>query len=218
VSDRDLILLAAMVKERERDGVLADDARREISAAWRDGRLALTAEEREFRAQPGLQLKPGEPLRPIERGRVRVPDVAGYKLWDWERSYAWRRDEAKNRFDYRNISAPRREFEAVWPPTNRGDRPAREGDTAAKAATKAWVYKAMRSDPPCGQRGYRKRIWERRPKELKHIDIKTVGNIISRIRKEPEFLLPELELPELELPECPTEVQSEKARKKRKSR
>jgi hypothetical protein len=143
MSDGDLISLAAMLKQRERDGVLAFDAKREIAAAWRGGRLTLTAEMHECRAQ-GL-LKPGEPVPQIEHGRVRVPVVGGYKLFDWEKSYAWRRDDAKNRFNYRNISAPQREFEALWPPKDRGGRPSKKKisrSTAARLIEEGWTGSA----------------------------------------------------------------------------
>ena len=127
-----------MLKQRERDGALAYDAKREIVAAWRGGRLKLTAEAREYRAQPGLRLKQGEPIpqpKPIAHGRVLThPDMTGFKQpWDWQRSRALRYDAERNLIEYREIVAPRAEFKKILPPKDVGGHPTSKDLVIAEA-------------------------------------------------------------------------------------
>jgi hypothetical protein len=78
-----------------------------ISNAWENGQLRLRAEVREHEAMPNLILRPGE--QPPEIQPKRKPDQPilpsdNFSTWDWERSYATRRDAiTKSLFEYMEI-------------------------------------------------------------------------------------------------------------------
>ena len=82
-----------------------------ISTARRNGQLRLRAEVREHEASPDLTLSPGE--RPPQIQPKREPErpiLASdeFRTWDWERSYATRRDATtKSLFEYLDIVANR---------------------------------------------------------------------------------------------------------------
>jgi hypothetical protein len=90
-----------------------------ISTARRNGQLRLRAEVREHEARPDLTLSPGE--RPPQIQPKRKPDhpiLAGdeFGTWDWERSYATRRDATtKSLFEYVDIVANREDVLGLWP-------------------------------------------------------------------------------------------------------
>jgi hypothetical protein len=90
-----------------------------ISRARRNGQLRLRAEVREHEARPDLTLSAGE--RPPQIQPKRAPDqpiLAGdeFGTWDWERSYATRRDATtKSLFEYVDIVANRDDVLGLWP-------------------------------------------------------------------------------------------------------
>ena len=90
-----------------------------ISRAWRNGQLRLRAEVREHEARPDLRLSPGE--QPPEIQPKRKPDQPilasdKFSTWDWERSYATRRDATtKSLFEYMNIVGNRDDVLRLWP-------------------------------------------------------------------------------------------------------
>jgi hypothetical protein len=91
-----------------------------ISTAWRNGQLRLRAEVREHEAGPDLRLSPGEQPPEIQPKRKSDhPLLASdeFDAWDWERSYATRRDEiTKSLFEYMDIVASRDDVLRLWPP------------------------------------------------------------------------------------------------------
>lgn len=99
-------------------------AKIEITSARKSGRLRLRAEEtREHRARPEVRLKRGELLRNIEPMTAfnqPIPD-GNYLPWDFERSYAKRREATnKSIFEYINIVGHRDDVLALWPPKSKG--------------------------------------------------------------------------------------------------
>jgi predicted DNA-binding protein (UPF0251 family) len=90
-----------------------------VLTAWENGQLRLRAEVREHEARPNLKLEPGE--QPPEIQPKCEPVLASDKLrhwdWDWERSYATRRDETtRSLFAYANIVRDRDDVLRLWPP------------------------------------------------------------------------------------------------------
>jgi hypothetical protein len=90
-----------------------------ISGARRNGQLRLRAEVREHEARPYLRLSPGE--QPPEIPPKRKPGQPiltsdKFSTWDWERSYAIRRDAtAKSLFEYIEIVGNRDDVLKLWP-------------------------------------------------------------------------------------------------------
>jgi hypothetical protein len=90
-----------------------------ISTARRNGQLRLRAEVREHEARPGITLNPGG--QPPEIQPKRQPDQLilasdEFGTWDWERSYATRRDATtKSLFQYMDIVANRDDVLGLWP-------------------------------------------------------------------------------------------------------
>ena len=90
-----------------------------ISTVRRNGQLRLRAEVREHEARPDLTLSPGE--RPPQIQPKREPDqpiLAGdeFGTWDWERSYATRRNTSTNSlFEYVDVVANRDDVLGLWP-------------------------------------------------------------------------------------------------------
>ncbi|MGC2081607.1 MAG: hypothetical protein WA728_37430 [Xanthobacteraceae bacterium] len=100
-----------------------------ISEAWKNGRLPLYCERREYKASPaGLTTK--TPVSPAVANEV----VSNYQIvdehfsrWDWERSYAIRTDpKTKSLFEYRNIHGFGDAVLTIWPP-NSAQPPQRRG-------------------------------------------------------------------------------------------
>jgi hypothetical protein len=91
-----------------------------VLTAWKNGQLRLRAEVREHEARPNLKLEPGEQPPEIQpKCEPDQPILASDKLrhWDWERSYATRRDETtKSLFEYANIVGNRDDVLGLWPP------------------------------------------------------------------------------------------------------
>jgi hypothetical protein len=91
-----------------------------ISRARRNGQLRLRAEVREHEARPDLRLRPGE--QPPEIQPKRKPDQPilandKFSTWDWERSYAIRRNAiTKSLFQYMEIVGNRDDVLKLWPP------------------------------------------------------------------------------------------------------
>jgi hypothetical protein len=90
-----------------------------ISDAWRNGHLRLRAELREHEARPDLRLSPGEqppqipPKRKPDQPILRSDD---FNTWDWERSYATRRDATtRSLFEYMEIVGNRDDVLKLWP-------------------------------------------------------------------------------------------------------
>jgi hypothetical protein len=82
-----------------------------------NGQLRLRAEVREHEARSNLKLEPDE--QPPEIQPKCEPVLASDKLrhWDWERSYATRRDETtRSLFAYANIVGDRDDVLRLWPP------------------------------------------------------------------------------------------------------
>jgi hypothetical protein len=96
-----------------------ESAKITISTARRNGQLRLRAEVREHEASPDLTLSPGE--QPPEIQPKREPDQPilasdEFGTWDWERSYATRRDATtKSLFEYVDIVASRDDVLGLWP-------------------------------------------------------------------------------------------------------
>jgi hypothetical protein len=110
-----------------------------ISDAWRHGQLRLRAELREHEARPHLRLSPGE--QPPQIQPKRKPDQPilasdNFSTWDWERSYATRRDAiTKSLFEYVEIVGNRDDVLKFWPPaetTVTPERPETAETTIAK--------------------------------------------------------------------------------------
>ena len=91
-----------------------------VLTAWANGQLRLRAEVREHVARPNLKLKCGEQPPEIQpKCKPDQPLLASYKLrhFDWERSYATRRDETtKSLFQCENIVGNRDDVLRLWPP------------------------------------------------------------------------------------------------------
>jgi hypothetical protein len=98
-----------------------ESAKIAISTTWRNGQLRLRAEVREHEARPGLRLGPGEQPPKIEPRRKmdqRILASDKFSSWDWERSYATRRDAStKSLFEYLDIVVNRDDVLRLWPPT-----------------------------------------------------------------------------------------------------
>jgi hypothetical protein len=79
----------------------------------------MRCELREHKARPDLQLALGEklpPNPPVITPDYSIPPDAIFCHWDWERSYANRRDpETKSLFEYINIAIHRDDELACWP-------------------------------------------------------------------------------------------------------
>lgn len=107
-----------------------ESAKITISTARRNGQLRLRAEVREHEVRD-LKLSPGE--QPPEIQPKRNPDQPilasdKFSTWDWERSYATRRDATtKSLFEYMEIVGNRDDVLELWPPAEMtvtsGDRP-----------------------------------------------------------------------------------------------
>jgi hypothetical protein len=95
-------------------------AKMTVLAAWKNGQLRLRSEVREHEARPKLKLEPGEQPPEIQpKCEPDQPILASDKLrrWDWERSYATRRDEiTRSLFAYANIVGDRDDVLRLWPP------------------------------------------------------------------------------------------------------
>lgn len=97
-----------------------ESAKITISTARRNGQLRLRAEVREREARPDLTLSPGE--QPPEIQPKRKPDQPilasdKFSTWDWERSYALRRDATtKSLFEYMDLVGNRDDVLKLWPP------------------------------------------------------------------------------------------------------
>ncbi len=91
-----------------------------ISTAWRNGQLRLRAEVREHEVRPDLTLSPGEQPPEIQPKRKSDQPILAsdeFGTWDWERSYATRRDATtKSLFEYIDIVASRDDVLGLWPP------------------------------------------------------------------------------------------------------
>jgi hypothetical protein len=91
-----------------------------VLVAWRNGRLRLRAEVREHKARPNLKLEPGEQppeIQPKCESDQAIPAGDKLRRFDWERSYATRRDETtKSLFEYANIVGNRDDVLKLWPP------------------------------------------------------------------------------------------------------
>jgi hypothetical protein len=88
-----------------------------VLTARANGQLRLRAEVREHEARSNLKLEPDE--QPPEIQPKCEPVLASDKLrhWDWERSYATRRDETtRSLFAYANIVGDRDDVLRLWPP------------------------------------------------------------------------------------------------------
>jgi hypothetical protein len=89
-----------------------------IYTARRDGRLRFRAEVREHKPIPG-RLNPGEqPAKIPPKSEPDQPILAidEFSKWDWERSYATRRDTTtKFLFEYVNIVGNRDDVLRLWP-------------------------------------------------------------------------------------------------------
>jgi hypothetical protein len=89
-----------------------------ISTARQDGRLRLRAEVREHKPIPG-RLNPGEqPAQIFPKCDLDQPILANDKFsnWNWERSYASRRNTTNNfLFEYVNIVGNRDDVLRLWP-------------------------------------------------------------------------------------------------------
>jgi hypothetical protein len=100
-----------------------ESAKIAISTTRRNGQLRLRAEVREHEARPGLRLGPGEQLSKIEPRRKmdqRILASDKFNSWDWERSYATRRDASiKLLFEYLDIVVNRDDVLRLWPPTTK---------------------------------------------------------------------------------------------------
>ena len=97
-----------------------------ILAARKNGQLRWRCTLRELKAQPGLQLAPGEELPPaptvitldyvIPRDTAFRHSISGFGP-DWERSSAHSRDsDTRSLFEYDGIVVNRDEVLARWPP------------------------------------------------------------------------------------------------------
>ena len=98
-----------------------ESAKMAISAAHKNGQLRMRGELRELKARPGLRIAPGE--RPPEAAPPAVtsdyavsPDTR-FCHFDWERSYAARRDAiTRSLFEYVGLVVHRDDALALWPP------------------------------------------------------------------------------------------------------
>jgi hypothetical protein len=107
-----------------------------ISMARRNGQLRLRAEVREHEARPDLPLTPGE--QPPEIQPKREPDqpilaTDKFSTWDWERSYAIRRNgTTKSLFEYSDIVGNRDDVLTLWPPPEMSVKPETSETAVAK--------------------------------------------------------------------------------------
>jgi hypothetical protein len=108
-------------------------AKMEISTARKNSRLRLRAELREHKAQPHLQVAPGE--RPPETSPVvtldyAVPPDTVFCDFDWERSYATRRNPmTRSLFEYVCVVVHRDDALALWPQKIEAVVPQTEGQS-----------------------------------------------------------------------------------------
>ena len=97
-----------------------ESAKITISKAWRNGQLRLRAWVSEHEARPDLRLSPGEQPPEIQpKHKPDQPVVASDKFstWDWERSYAIRRDATtKSLFEYMDLVGNRDDVLKLWSP------------------------------------------------------------------------------------------------------
>jgi hypothetical protein len=96
-----------------------ESAKIAISTARKNGHLRLRAEVRVHGVRPSLILSPGE--QPPQIPPKRKPDQPifasnNFTTWDWERSYATRRDATtRSIFEYMEIVASRDDVLKLWP-------------------------------------------------------------------------------------------------------
>jgi hypothetical protein len=115
----DWVLLSVVYHYVLAQSLSPEAAKIAISTARRNGQLRLRAEVREHEARPDLTLSPGE--RPPQIQPKREPDQPilasdEFGTWDWERSYATRRDATtKSLFEYVDIVANRDDVLGLWP-------------------------------------------------------------------------------------------------------
>jgi hypothetical protein len=113
------VLLSAIYHHVLKQSPSTERAKIEIASARKSGRLRLRAEQtREHVARSELRLIPGEQppkLEPTAAFDQPIP-AGNYCIWDWERSYATRRESPANSlFEYVNIVGHRDEALALWP-------------------------------------------------------------------------------------------------------
>jgi hypothetical protein len=93
-----------------------------VSTARKNGQLRLRAEVSEHKARPNLKPKPGQRPRTIQPKRKPDQPILmsdKFRIWDWERSYATRRDATtKSLFEYANIVGNRDDVLRLWPPAD----------------------------------------------------------------------------------------------------
>jgi hypothetical protein len=114
------VLLNAIYHHVLEQSPSTERAKIEIASARENGQLRLRAEQtRVHVAKPELRLKPGQLLPNVEPATAfdqPIPD-GHYLTWDWERSYATRRESTtKSIFEYVNIVGHRDVVLALWPP------------------------------------------------------------------------------------------------------
>jgi hypothetical protein len=89
-----------------------------INDEYRSGKLRLRCTLREHKARPELQLTEGEsppPIEPVVTPDYEISPTEHFDSFDWERSYARRRDPiSKALFEYVNIVANRDDL-LRWP-------------------------------------------------------------------------------------------------------
>jgi hypothetical protein len=135
-----------------------------VLTAWANGQLRLRAEVREHEARPNLKLEPGEHPPEIQpKCKPDQPLLASYKLrhFDWERSYATRRDETtKSLFQCENIVGNRVDVLRLWPPaeiTVRAEIPetavAKPGDVSNLVWAVVQTLNDMEKQTPTGLAG-----------------------------------------------------------------
>ena len=90
-----------------------------IATASKNRKLRIRATLRERKAQPGLRLAPGEtpPAAPVvTTPDYSIPPDTVFARFDWERSYATRRDPAtRSLFEYVDIRVHRDDVLELWP-------------------------------------------------------------------------------------------------------
>jgi hypothetical protein len=109
-----------------------------ISEARRNSQLRLRAELREHKARPHLRLESGKlprKIRPKSKPDKPIHAKDNFSTWDWERSYATKRDaRTKSLFEYMEIVGNRDDVLNLWPPVETSATPER-AETAETAET-----------------------------------------------------------------------------------
>lgn len=119
IANAEWILLAQAYHHVLAQSPSPEAAKIAIATARKNGKLRMRATLRELKAQPGLRRAPGEtpPAAPVvTTPDYGIPPDTVFAWFDWERSYATRRDPVtRSLFEYVDIVVHRDDVLDLWP-------------------------------------------------------------------------------------------------------